>query len=100
MSEQREHQSVVSVLGCLVFSSCLGFFDTFVNDLVELFRAPRGNDKYGTEWETFREHWFQFKRTFSSVKTWQPFMTKFFDPRKYSLEKPFKKKDAVEDERD
>jgi len=73
-----------------------GFFDTFVNDLVELFRAPRGNDKYGTEWETFREQWFQFKRTFSSVKTWEPFMTKFFDTRKYSLEKPFKKKDAAE----
>lgn len=69
-----------------------GFFDTFVNDIVELFRAPRGNDRYGTEWETFRQHWFDFKRTFSSVKTWEPYLTKFFDTRKYSLEKPFKEK--------
>ena len=67
-----------------------GFFDTFVNDIVELFRASRGNGKYGTTWETFREHWFQFKRSYSSVKTWQPYMTKFFDTRKYSLQKAFK----------
>ena len=66
-----------------------GFFDTFVNDIVELFRAPRGEGKFGTEWETFREHWFQFKRSFSSVKTWEPYLTKFFDTRKYSLEKDF-----------
>lgn len=70
-----------------------GFFDTFVNDIVELFRAPRGNGKFGTEWETFREHWFQFKSSFSSVKTWEPYLTKFFDTRKYSLEKPFKQKE-------
>lgn len=69
-----------------------GFFDTFVNDLVELFRAPRGKERYGTEWETFREQWYLFKRTFSSVKTWEPFVTKFFDTRKYSLEKEFKEK--------
>lgn len=75
-----------------------GFFDTFVNDIVELFRAPRGKDRYGTEWETFREHWFQFKRSFGSVKTWEPFLTKFFDNRKYSLEKPFKEKKKGDEE--
>ena len=75
-----------------------GFFDTFVNDIVELFRAPRGNERYGTEWETFRQHWFDFKRTFSSVKTWEPYLTKFFDTRKYSLEKAFKDKKTKGDE--
>ena len=72
-----------------------GFFDTFVNDLVELFRAPRGKERYGTEWETFsRAMGTSSKRTFSSVKTWEPFVTKFFDTRKYSLEKEFKEKEA------
>ena len=75
-----------------------GFFDTFVNDIVELFRAPRGEGKFGTEWETFREHWFQFKRSFSSVKTWEPYLTKFFDTRKYSLEKEFHAKKKKGDE--
>ena len=81
---------------CLKLKYNAGFFDTFVNDIVELFRASRGNGKYGTTWETFREHWFQFKRSYSSVKTWQPYMKKFFDTRKYSLQKAFKedKKDS------
>ena len=74
-----------------------GFFDTFVNDIVELFRAPRGEGKFGTEWETFREHWFQFKRSFSSVKTWEPYLTKFFETRKYSLEKDFHAKKKKND---
>ena len=80
-----------------------GFFDTFVNDIVELFRAPRGNGKFGTEWDTFREHWFQFKSSFSSVKTWDPYLTKFFETKKYSLEKDFhakkKEEDGEEDQR-
>ena len=71
-----------------------GFFETFVNDIVELFRANRGNNKRGTEWVTFREQWFQFKRTFSSVKVWEPYMKKFFEARKYSLEKPYVKKES------
>lgn len=66
-----------------------GFFETFVNDIVELFRSDRGNNKRGTEWPTFREQWFQFKRTFSSVKVWEPYVKKFFEARKYSLEKPY-----------
>lgn len=66
-----------------------GFFDSFANDLVELFRANRGNGKFGTPWPTFREQFFQFKRTFSSVKVWEPYVKKFFDTRKYSLEKPY-----------
>jgi len=66
-----------------------GFFDSFANDLVELFRADRGNGKFGTPWPTFREQFFQFKRTFSSVKVWEPYVKKFFETRKYSLEKPY-----------
>tara|TARA_B100000519_G_scaffold193564_1_gene196303 strand:- start:5262 stop:5918 length:657 start_codon:yes stop_codon:yes gene_type:complete len=66
-----------------------GFFETFVNDLVELFRADRGDDKFGVPWPTFREKFFEFKRAFSSVKVWEPYVTKFFQTRKYSLEKPY-----------
>ena len=66
-----------------------GFFDSFANDLVELFRAKRGNGKLGVPWPTFREQFFQFKRTFSSVKVWEPYVDKLFETRKYSLEKPY-----------
>lgn len=66
-----------------------GFFETFVTDIVELFRSNRGGNKRGAEWPTFREQWFQFKRTFSSVKVWEPYMKKFFDNRKFSLEKAY-----------
>ena len=65
------------------------YFESFANDLCVLFRAKREDGSRGTEWPTFKEAFFSFKRMFSSVKVWRPYVHPFFEPRKYSLTKPY-----------
>ena len=65
------------------------FFETFTNDVCELFRSVNADGSRGAPWPTFKQTWLDFKRTFGSVKVWKPFVTPLFDNRKFSLEKEF-----------
>lgn len=64
------------------------FWRDFVH-IVDLFRMKKSDGSRGVSWVIFKEHWFHFKRKYSSVGTWEPFVTKFFEPRKYCIQRPY-----------
>ena len=67
-----------------------GFYTQFM-DVVDEFRQRRGANKFGAPWCCFRNTFMNFKMQFSSVKVWEPYLTKLFEPRKNSMEKEFKR---------
>ena len=70
----------------------LTFNDAFWRDfvkIVDLFRMKNKDGSRGISWTIFKSYWFTFKRQYSSVAVWEPFVTKFFQPRKYCIERPY-----------
>ena len=70
----------------------LTFNDAFWKDfvkIVDLFRMKNKDGSRGISWTIFKSYWFTFKRQYSSVAVWKPFVTKFFQPRKYCIERPY-----------
>ena len=68
-----------------------GFYTQFMN-VVDEFRQRRGANTFGAPWVCFRNTFMNFKMQFSSVKVWEPYLTRLFETRKNSMEKPFQGK--------
>lgn len=76
----------------------LNFNDAFWRDfikIVDLFRMKNRDGQRGVSWVIFKEYWFQFKRKYSTVRYWAPFVTPLFEPRKYCFERPYQNKKST-----
>ena len=70
----------------------LKFNDAFWRDfltIVDLFRIKNTDNSRGIVWSIFANHWFNFKRKYSSKGAWENFVTPYFTTRKYCIDRPF-----------
>lgn len=66
-----------------------GYWEDFIN-VVQQFRSPRGDNEFGTAWNTFYRTFTTFKTDFKgNNKFMKSFITPYFEKRKFSYTKPW-----------